>query len=271
MAYAVLGPRGTFSEKAACLYWGKGVDLRIARDISELFSMVQKQSVKGALVPLENSLAGSIIPTMLALESGAVKIKGEIAIPIKQHLMGCSKYPLEDVELLISQPTALMQCEKFVKSRLAGVRTEISYSTARAAQIIKGETRRAVSIGNSQTAKIYGLKIIYSDIADNDNVTRFVHISTEKTAEPEGEKSSIIFSLRNKPGSLYEVLGIFVRKNMNLSKLESRSNKKGSFSFYVDVDAGATAIRSVLEELKACCNSVKYLGSYEKSRIIGEY
>lgn len=270
MAYAVLGPRGTFSEEAACLYWGKDVDLCIARDIPELFSMVQNKSVEGALVPLENSLAGSINPTMLALESASVKIKGEIAMPIKQHLMACRKYALEDVELLISQPTALIQCEKFVRSRLAGVRTEISDSTARAAQMIKGETRRAVSIGNSQAAKIYDLEIVYPNIADNYNLTRFVHISLEERIEVEGEKSSIIFSLLDRPGSLYEVLGIFARENMNLSKLESRSSKKGSFSFYVDVDAGANAIRSVLEELKECCDSVKYLGSYEKSRLIGE-
>jgi prephenate dehydratase len=270
MAYAVLGPRGTFSEKAACLYWGQEVDLHIARNIPELFSMVQNKSVEGALVPLENSLAGSINSTMRALEAAAIQIRGEIAIPIKQHLMARRRYRLEEVELLISQPTALMQCDGFVKSRLADVRTEISDSTARAAQIIKGETRRAVSIGNSHTAKIYDLQIVYRDIADNDNVTRFVHISSEKTNEPEGDKSSMIFSLLDKPGSLCEVLGIFARENMNLSKLESRNRIKGRYSFYVDVDAGAVAIRAVLEELKECCDSVKYLGSYKKSRLIGK-
>lgn len=266
MVYAVLGPRGTFSEEAAGYYWGNGVELQVAGSISEVFSLVESGRVDGALVPIENSLAGTIHPTFEGLQNSEVWIKGEFYLPVQQHLLACRTLPLEEVELLISQPVVLMQCESFIKESLNGVRTEICDSTARAAQILRGESKRAVSIGNSSAATLYDLKIIYPDIAEENNITRFIHIG-KPDQKILGDKSSIIFSLRDRPGALYDTLGIFARRGLNLGKIESRPSRKHSseFSFYIEVDLSYEAgIEELLGELCEHCQEVKFLGSYAK-------
>jgi len=266
MAYAVLGPRGTFSEEAARIYWGGGVELEVAGTIQEVFQMVESGRVDGALVPIENSLAGTIHPTFEGLQNTEVWIKGELYLPVQQHLLACRNLALEEVELLISQPVVLLQCEDFIKSSLSGVRTEICDSTARAAQILRSESKPAVSIGNSSAAALYDLRIIYSDIAEDNNVTRFIHIG-RPDRKLSGDKSSIIFSLRDRPGALYDTLGIFARRGLNLGKIESRPSRKHSaeFSFYIEVDLSHEAgIEELLSELCEYCQEVKFLGSYVK-------
>lgn len=266
MAYAVLGPRGTFSEEAAGVYWGAGVELEVAGTIQEVFQMVESGRVDGALVPIENSLAGTIHPTFEGLENNEVQIRGELYLPVQQHLLACRNLALEEVELLISQPVVLVQCENFIKTSLSGVRTEICDSTARAAQILRSESKPAVSIGNSSAADLYGLRIIHSDIAEDNNITRFIHIGRQDRRLT-GDKSSIIFSLRDRPGALYDTLGIFARRQLNLGKIESRPSRKHSaeFSFYIEVDLSHEAgIDELLSELCEYCQEVKFLGSYMK-------
>lgn len=266
MAYAVLGPHGTFSEEAAGVYWGAGVELEVAGTIQEVFELVESGRVEGALVPIENSLAGTIHPTFEGLQNNEVQIRGELYLPVQQHLLACRHLALEEVELLISQPVVLVQCEKFIKTSLSGVRTEICDSTARAAQILRSESKPAVSIGNSSAAELYDLRIIYPDIAEENNVTRFIHIGRPEL-RLEGDKSSIIFSLRDRPGSLYDTLGIFARRQLNLGKIESRPSRKHSaeFSFYIEVELSNQAgTAELLNELSEYCQEVKFLGSYMK-------
>lgn len=179
MAYAVLGPRGTFSEEAAYQYWGNSVELCVAQNIPELFYMVENGYAEGALVPVENSLAGDIQLALQCLKSSCVKIAGEIAIPIQQHLMACKNYSLQEIELLISHPAALMQCKQFIEQNLGSVvRVESTDSTAMAAEMLCKVNERAACIGNMRAARLYGLEIIYHDIANNYNITRFIHISS---------------------------------------------------------------------------------------------
>jgi len=159
-----------------------------------------------------------------------------------------------------------MQCEKFIKNNLNGIRTEITDSTAKAAEILSRETKKAASIGNRRTAELYRLKIINPDIGNDYNVTRFIHISRETAGKHKGDKSSIIFTLPDKPGALYEVLGIFANRNLNLCKIESRPSRdrKASFSFYIEIDIGSCNLEEVLEELESYCNYIRYLGSYQR-------
>ncbi|MGS0764210.1 prephenate dehydratase [Syntrophomonas curvata] len=267
MACAVLGPRGTFSEEAACGYWGKRDDMVVAATISQVFALVGSGAVEEALVPLENSLAGSIKETIQCLQESRIRIRGEMNLTIRQDLMACKQYSLDEIEWLITQPIALLQCQAFIARHLSAVRTEICASTSRAAAMLRQETRKAVSIGNSQTAMIYGLKIICPDIAGEDNVTRFIHIAREK-GETKGDKSSIIFSLADRAGALYEVLGIFARRNLNLSKIESYPgrNARAGYNFYIEADTPAGEdLQPVLEEMEPLCRYIKYLGSYLKA------
>lgn len=266
MAYAVLGPRGTFSEEAAQLYWGDAVHLCTADNIPALFALVESGQVEGALVPIDNTMAGSIEPTMDCLAGNHIAISGEISMPIQQHLMACRTYPVEEIELLISQPAALQQCEDFIRQNMPGVRTEIADSTTRAAQLLMSENRPAAAIANRHAAQLYGLQIICSDIAGAGNTTRFIHI-TQRLEKDQGEKCSLIFSLVDRPGALYEALGVFARRNINMAKIESRPNRRrpASFWFYVELTMmkGRADRDEMLRELKSYCDSLKYLGSYQ--------
>jgi prephenate dehydratase len=266
MAYAILGPAGTFSEEAAQLYWSEKEDYVLARSIPEIFALLNTKQVEEALIPMENSRAGSISLTMEALESNNVYIKGEISIPVRQHLMAGKKLALADIELLVSQPTALMQCQHFINSYLPETRQEITASTTRAAEIVRSEERRAACIGNSLACSLYALEMIQNNIQDEDNYTRFIHVQSGKAPKVEEEKSSIIFTLPDRPGALYHTLEIFARRDLNLSKIESRPGKlvKGSYSFYIEVEnhSSRVDIEELLEELQKQCTLVKYLGSY---------
>ncbi len=270
MVYGVLGPRGTFSEEAALLYWGGRARLIEAASIPQLFDMVQSGEVAGALVPIDNSMAGSIEPTMEGLALNDIIIRGEICIPIQQHLMAVREYSLEEIELLISQPAALLQCEQFIRQNMSGVRTEITDSTTRAAQLLTVEKRRAAAIGNKQAAELYGLKIICSEISGKDNITRFVHI-TSGSVDIRGDKSSLIFSLPDRPGALWHALGVLARRNINMTKIESRPSRHqpSRFWFYVELDTTGlcSEMAGFLEELDTHCESLKYLGSYQSAAL----
>lgn len=266
MAYAILGPSGTFSEEAARLYWGNDAELCLMSNIGELFQQLEHGQAEAALIPIDNSRAGTIGVSMECLVSSQVNIQGEITIPITQYLMAGSKYQLDEIELLVSQPAALLQCEGFIKANLPGVRREITESTTSAAQIIRKEKKRAACIGNQQASMLYELEIIRSNIQDEDNLTRFIHVTAGKAVPGQGSKSSIIFTLPDQPGALYRALGIFAERNLNLSKIESRParERNNSFSFYVEADTLGRDIvlEQVLLDLKAMCKQVKYLGSY---------
>jgi len=268
MGCAVLGPRGTFSEEAARVYWGKRINLSTAQDIPELFGMLIKGEVDDILVPIDNTQAGSIDVSIRCLQEYPVCIKGEIMVPIRQQLMAAGKYHLDEIELLISQPAALMQCCDFIGSNLKGVRTEISSSTAKAVQIISTEPRKAAAIGSRQAAGFYGLKLIAENIQNHDNFTRFVHIRPKGEDVYQGEKASIIIALPDNPGTLLKALEIFAVQEINLSKIESRPDrmKRGKFNFYIemDVSCGSERLIKALDNLKEYCSSVKYLGAYDK-------
>lgn len=267
MACAVLGPHGTFSEEAANRYWGKRDDIMVAVSIPQVFTLVEGGKVDEGLVPLENSLAGTVKATIQCLRTSQLNIQGEILLPIRQDLLGGRRYELDEIELLISQPVALMQCQTFVSRHLPEVRTEICDSTSRAALTLRQETRKAVSIGNRQAAKIYGLEIIYPDIAEEGNITRFIHISREKR-ETFGDKASIIFALPDRAGALYEVLGVFAQRSLNLSKIESYPghNAGAGYYFYIEVDTPVGEdLQPLLYELQGLCSYIKYLGCYHRA------
>lgn len=266
MIYGVLGPRGTFSEEATLKYWGEEVKLREAGSITQLFDLVTRGEIAGALVPIDNTMAGSIEPTMEGLASHQVFIRGEISISIEQHLMASHDYRLDELELLISQPAALQQCEQFVRDNMPGIRIEITDSTTRAAQLLTVEKRKAAAIAHKQAAELYGLKIIRAGISGQDNITRFIHIATQDS-KCLGDKSSLIFSLPDRPGALWEALGVFARRNINMTKIESRPSKgqAGRFWFYVELDTSKLNgdFSSFLKELETYCESCRFLGSYQ--------
>jgi len=268
LSYAILGPRGTFSEAAARLYWGDQVDLKAVDTIEQLFTLIDRDEAKRVLIPLENSTAGLINLTIDGLAAGKFHICGEIKIAVQQHLMTARHLSLKDIELVVSQPVALLQCDQFIKNNLPGVRIEITDSTARAAQIVKNESRRAAAIGHQEASRLYGLHIIASDIQIENNYTRFIEVAKGEPTNLPGDKCSIIFTLKDRPGALYNALGIFAARNLNLSKIESKivRDTPGNYRFYVEVDNAdqVNELPSLLKQLSEHCLDIICLGTYAR-------
>lgn len=270
MSYGILGPAGTFSEAAAACYWPQATVFETANSITELFCLLERGTVSDILIPFENSSAGIIRNSLEGLTLYPVMIKGELIIPVEQCLMAADNYSPAEIELVVTQPAALVQCETYLKAALPGARIEITDSTARAAQMVAAEPRKAAAVGHSRAADNYGLTIIARGIQQENNHTRFLHLTHNHRGEPgNGDKCSIIFELGNQPGALYEALGVMTRRNLNLSKIESYPvQTKGRYRFYVEVDIldQIKTINQLLRELESSCTMVTYLGSYNRHR-----
>jgi prephenate dehydratase len=228
--------------------------------------------VSDILVPFENSSAGILRNSLAGLTEYPVMIRGEIIVPIEQHLMSPAEYKLTEIELVVTQPAVLAQCAGYLKTNLPEARLEIAESTARAAQMVAAESRKAAAIGPWQAAQNYGLIILASGIQQEDNCTRFLHLSSPGqllSGCVRGDKGSIILELENQPGALYKVLEVFADRNLNLSKIESYPVKtKSGYRFYIEVDMPEdnSMVPDLLEELDNRCSKVTYLGNYKRYR-----
>lgn len=178
MAYAVLGPAGTFSEAAARRYWGDEVELTTVESLDVMGTMLAEHQVQGALIPLYNSITGWVKPALRLLSRHRLVIEGQIEMPVRQHLMAAKAGRLQDVEVVISHPLALEQCRCFISANLGGIPLQECSSTAEAARALMKDSRRAASIGSYQAACLYGLEVLQHDINSPGNITRFVHIAT---------------------------------------------------------------------------------------------
>lgn len=266
MSLGILGPSGTFSEAAALSYYPQEQNLVYADSIEQLFLMLNQGKVADILIPFENSSAGILRNSLTGLTEFPVLIKGEIIVAIEQHLMSLAEYELTDIELVVTQPAVLAQCEAYLKANLPGVRVEIADSTTRAAQMVSTESRRAAAIGPWQAAQNYGLLIIASGIQQENNCTRFLHLTNRQDEiSTGGNKSSLIFELKDQPGALYQALQVFAQRQLNISKIESypvKTNQGYRFYIEVDIPSGDLAAQEWLAELENHSSAVIYLGNY---------
>ncbi|MFM5881967.1 prephenate dehydratase [Methanobrevibacter gottschalkii] len=262
-----LGPKGTFTHEAANMIGDNLIPYCTIPAVLE--SVVNEESLYG-VVPIENSIEG---PVGITLDSLAhkfdLKIFDEIIIPINQNLIVNHGTRMEDIEDVYSHSQAIAQCQEFIVKNK--IQPHYAVSTANAAKNIIGNKTKA-AIGNSKAAELYGLEIIKPNIQDSDNnETRFVVVSKDDH-EPTGcDKTSIIFSIyEDKPGGLYNVLGIFQKNDINLTKIESRPSKKGlgKYLFFVDFNGHRNddIIRNIINEIQEKTYFLKVLGSYPEFR-----
>ena len=258
-----LGPKGTFTHEAASII---GDDLIPYCTIpAVLESVVNDESLYG-VVPIENSIEGPVGITLDSLANKFdLKIYKEIIIPINQNLIVNPGTKMEDIEDVYSHAQAIAQCQEFISRNK--IQPHYAISTANAAKSIIGDKTKA-AIGNSMAAELYNLEILKRDIQDTENnETRFVVVSKEDH-EPTGrDKTSIIFSIyEDKPGALYDVLGIFRKNDINLTKIESRPSKKGlgKYLFFIDyIGHRKDAIfEDIINEIDEKTYFLKILGSY---------
>ncbi|HEY8418242.1 MAG TPA: prephenate dehydratase [Limnochordales bacterium] len=273
-----LGPRGTFSEEAARLYAAGRpdagrVELVAYRGIPELLVAAERGELDQAVVPAENSIEGTVALTLDTLVHDVrLNIVGEVVIPIRHHLMVRRGFEREPVQLVVSHPQALAQCRRYLQRRLPQAEVQAVYSTAEAARLAgEREAPGMAAIANALCAELYGLAIIDSDIQDvTGNATRFLVVGHGFPARTGRDKTSVAFAFaEDRPGSLYTALGEFARREINLTKLESRPAKQflGDYIFFADMEGHKDdpAVADALAGLERQCAYVRILGSYPRA------
>lgn len=258
---AVLGPEGTFTEIAAKKIF-KEADFEYCASVEDVFDSV-KSGTEFGVVAIENSLEGSVNATMDCLTEYDVKIFKEIILDI--NLCLAAMPGTKNIKTILSHPHAFAQCRKFLKKNFPNARLWNYDSTAAAMQEIRNlfGLKNSAAIGPEETAELHGLRILNRNIQDSKSQTRFIVISKKYGF---GNKTSIIFALKDIPGALYSVLKEFAVKKINLKKIESRPSKRklGEYLFFVDFEGNLDnkKVRNVLERIRSKTTFLKVLGSY---------
>jgi len=267
---AFQGEIGAYSEEAAFNYFGASIQIRPREALEGVFKVVEEGEVQFGVVPVENSLEGSISRVYDLLLESNLKVCGETEVRVIHCLIARPGAGLDAIKRVYSHPQALAQCRNFLKHLNAELVP--TYDTAGSVKMIKekGLTDSA-AIASARAAEIYGMKIIAQGIEDNpNNFTRFFVLSRQDSPPSGNDKTSIVFSTKDRPGALWEVLGEFAQRNINLSKLESRPTrqKPWQYNFYLDFEGHREErlAREVLENLEKSLIFLKVLGSYPKAR-----
>lgn len=269
MIVAFQGEKGAYSEMAVYSFFGKTVRVKPCRDFKDVFESVQKQETEHGVVPVENSLEGSINQTYDLFLTYDLKVCGEVIVRVSHCLLANAGTTLKQVKTVYSHPQALAQCRNFLEK--SGWELIPTYDTAGSAKMLKEKRLKdAAAIASERAAELYGLKILAREIEDNqNNYTRFFVLSMQDSPVTGKDKTSIIFAAAHKPGTLYQALGEFAKRGVSLTKIESRPTKQTpwEYNFYLDFEGHRSEPRCVeaLAALKKYSAFVKILGSYPKA------
>jgi prephenate dehydratase len=273
---AFQGEPGAFSEEAALGFFADPEPLAVPT-WRAVFETVSDRTVEAGVAAIENSLAGTIRETYDLLAEFDLQIVGAVSVPIRLALLALPGQRLEDIERVYSHAQALAQADEFLRTRSWEVLT--TYNTAGAARTIaeRGEPA-AGAVASPRVADLYGLEVIAPDIQTGaDNRTRFVVLARDglsdawlrEPAAPGGPMmTTLVFAVRNVPGSLHRCLGTFATRGLNLSRLESRPTRaaRWEYVFWVDLDADAAdpTAAAALDDLRGEAAMVRVLGSYPR-------
>lgn len=264
---AFLGEMGTFSHKACTQYFGTKVAAVPMSSFRAIFEAIKEGEAEFGVVPLENSLTGSIHENYDLLLEYNLKVIGEITLRIMHHLIGHPGTRVETIKRVFSHPQVFQQCRQFLERHDPWELVSVKDTAGAVSQIKeKGEVTDA-AIASREAAEIHGMEIIEEGIETNPrNYTRFVVIGIEPLENAPRHKSSLIYSTGNQPGALYETLKVFAENGINLVKLESRPihGKPWEYMFYVDLEADveSDAFKPVVGVLKEKTDYLRILGCY---------
>ncbi|MGI9533616.1 MAG: prephenate dehydratase [Thermodesulfobacteriota bacterium] len=266
-----LGPYGSFSNQAAFHKFGSSSELVPLSSFEEVFEEVNKKRLEFGIIPIENSVEGSIGSVLDILLAWDLKISSEYFERISHFLLSKSG-KLSDIKVVASHPQALGQCRKWVSRNLKNIELYETASTAAAAKTA-AEDSEVAAIASEYSASIYNLKILQSHIEDSaQNTTRFLIIGHEESPLTGEDKTSIAFSLKDEPGALQKSLFLpFADANINLTKIESRPSKDRPWEYVFFVDFFGhhmdKTIRAVIKKVEKKCIFLKILGSYPVGKI----
>ncbi|WP_022853128.1 prephenate dehydratase [Thermodesulfatator atlanticus] len=262
---AYLGPEATFSHMAAIKFFGQAASFLPLESVLDVFEETEAGRAHFGVVPVENSIEGTVSATLDAFSDYKLKVCGEIFIPISHDLLNQTG-KREDIRKVLSHPHALAQCRRWLRKNLPSVPVEEVSSTAFAARWAAVDPSVA-AIASPLAARTYHLQVVASRIEDfHGNVTRFWVIGQDSPKPTGKDKSSFFFSISDRPGALYEVLSCFAQKGINLTKIESRPAKKEPWRYFFFLDCEGHIedkdVQECVEELAKICAHLEWLGSY---------
>src|SRR6478752_7134622 len=265
---AFQGATGAYSESAARRLWPSGET--VARDrFDDVFDAVKAGDVTHGILPIENSVGGSIHRNYDLLPEHDLPIVGETELTGVHNLLALPGTPIEAIRRVFCHPQALAPTERFVRT-LPGVEVVATYDAAGSARLIReGNLGDTAAIASARAAEAFGLEVLRAGIQDfEDNITRFILVSRDPQPLGRADKTTLAFTLHNAPGALFKALSVFALRDIDLTKLESRPARglPWEFLFYVDVGVGRDDVRGAraIEHLSESARWVKTLGSYAR-------
>ncbi len=267
---AFQGEPGAFSEAAAIQLLGKRITTVPRATFDAAFRAVPEGAADALLVPVENSLAGSVVRVYDLLLQSQLTIVAETILPIEHHLIGCPGATLQEIRSVASHPMALAQCERFFSTHPDLKRVPAEDTAGSVRDVISGGDKSAAGIAGRRAAEQYRGVILAEDIQDNaENFTRFVLLVPEKDAaawlSAEARKISLAMRLAHRPGALLASLEPFAKHSVNLLKIESRPihGRPWEYQFFIDVEAADVArLDQALTEVRKATSELRVLGRY---------
>ena len=264
MKIAFQGEPGAYSEAAAIQFGGPDVETLPCKEFDHVFEAVVSGRTTHGVVPLENSIGGTIHRNYDLLLDHELMITGEVELDVVHCLQALPGTALPDVRIVYSHPQALAQCERYLKQ--LGVTVEAVYDTAGGAKLVaEQKLAGAAALASRRAAQVFGLEVLQEAVQDYEfNITRFAIIGGQPTGE--ANKTTIVFALPSTPGALFKALSVFALRDINLTKLESRPmrGRPWEYLFYVEVDARQDDV--------PCARALSHLGEYAKwMRVLGTY
>lgn len=262
---AYLGPRATFTHMACMQKFGSSAQYVPVHSIKEVFSEVERGRANFGVVPIENTTEGVVNHTLDMFIDSNLLIYGEILQEVSHHLLSKSGL-MGDVKKIYSHPHAIAQCRNWLETNLPHVPVAEVASTAAAAELCMEEPSSA-AIASELAGQLYGLKVIKARIEDNlNNFTRFLVLSQKPPERTGKDKTSLMLSVKDKVGALYDLLRPFASHGISMTKIESRPSRRKAWEyiFFVDVEGHIEEerVHKAVEEIKGRCLFMKILGSY---------
>jgi prephenate dehydratase len=270
MIVAFQGERGAYSESAAVTHFGEAVQPLPCPTFEAVFEAVTDGTADRGIIPVENSLAGSIHRNYDLFLRYDLTIVGEVQIRIAHHLIALPGVSLSDLRRVYSHPQALAQCEQSLDELLPHVERVPTYDTAGSVKMLREEgIQDGGAVASRRAADIYRMSVLRDDLEDNpENYTRFLILSQDPVIPHGAAKTSIVFSMDNVPGALFKSLAVFALRDIDLTKIESRplQGKRWQYFFYIDFAGSIHEIhcRNALNHLQEITSFFRVLGSYPR-------
>lgn len=267
---AFQGEPGAYSEAAALEHFGPSIITLPCESFEAVFAAVEAGEVDCGLIAIENSLAGSIHRNYDLLLQNQLWITGEHYLRVRHCLITAPDSGMESIQKVISHPQALAQCDGYLRTH--HLKSEVFYDTAGAVKHIRDTgAPHVAAIASRRAADVYGMQIVAEGIEDNPaNFTRFQVIARQPVAPGEDAKTTIVFTLKNQPGSLFKALSVFALRDLDLTKIESRPlvGRPWEYLFYIDFAASTESklVARALDHLEEYATTLRILGSYPRHR-----